>query len=88
MKQRWLNLAEVIDAFRIVPRTLTLGAAGGYTAYFYDSVQWVRGIYEATGSIPPEVATYAGGTVSALGLILTLLINKYFDSGRRWNETD
>lgn len=85
MKEKWLAAAEILDAYRVIPRVLVSAASAGYAWYFYDSVQWVRGIYAVTGDIPTAVATYAGGTVSALGMVLTLLINKYFDGGRQWN---
>lgn len=82
----WLHLAEVVDAWRVVPRLLVLVCVVGYTLYFVDSYLWIKEIYEAKETVPGSVAGYVGGTLSALGGVLTLLINKYFSSGRKWTD--
>ena len=83
-KQFWLDIAEIVDAHRVIPKTILFMTMWGYTWFVMDSYEWVKGIYVVKGEIPTAVAAYAGGTISALGGVLTLLINKYFSGGRNW----
>jgi len=86
-KQAWLDIAEVIDAHRIIPKLILVLAFFGYGMYAYDSYIWVKEIYKTTNDIPTSVAAFAGGTLSALGGVLTLMVNKYFEGGRKWTGT-
>lgn len=85
-KKLWLERAEVLDAYRIIPRIILAATFTGYTIFAVDTYAWVRDIYAATGDIPTSVAAYAGGTLSALSGVLTLVINKYFEGGRKWTS--
>lgn len=84
-KQDWLDIAEVIDAHRVIPKLILVAAFTGYGVLTYDSYLWVKSIYETTGDVPIAVAAFAGGVVSSLGGVLTLLVNKYFGGGRKWD---
>lgn len=83
-KQTWLNIAEIIDAHRFMPKMILVLAFVGYGMLTYDTYFWVKEIYEQTKGIPTSVALFAGGVVSSLGGVLTLLVNKYFEGGRKW----
>ena len=85
-KQAWLDAAEVIDAHRFIPKLILVLVFVGYGMLTYDMYIWVKGIYEATKDIPGSVAAFAGGTLSGLGGVFTLLVNKYFEGGRRWEK--
>jgi len=85
-KQTWLDIAEVIDAHRVFPKTILILVLSGYGVLTYDTYFWVKEIYIQTSTIPTSVALFSGGVVTALGGVLTLLINKYFEGGRKWNE--
>jgi hypothetical protein len=81
-----LELAETIDSFRMVPRILVGIFTIAYIVYFVDQIVWVKEIYKATGNIPTSVATFSGATLSALGGILSMIIGKYFTTGRKWGN--
>jgi len=85
-KQKWLDLAEVVDAHRFVPKLILILAFTGYGMLTYDTYFWVKGIYAETKDIPASVAMFAGGVVSSLGGVLTMLVNKYFEGGRKWEK--
>lgn len=85
-KQAWLDIAEVIDAHRIVPKLILTLAFVGYGMFTYDTYFWIKEIYAQTKDVPISVAAFAGGTLSSLGGVLTMLVNKYFDGGRQWRE--
>ncbi len=87
-KQHWLDLAESIDAHRVIPKLIVLMIAIGYAWFAIDSYQWIKEIYETTKDVPVPVAGFVGGTMSALGTVLMLVINKYFDGGRDWSKDD
>jgi hypothetical protein len=83
-KQAWLDVAEIMDAHRIIPKIIILTVFIGYGMLTYDTYFWIKEIYIKTGEIPATVSAYAGGTISALGMVLTLMVNKYFEGGRKW----
>lgn len=83
-KQEWLDIAEVIDAYRVVPKLILVLLFSGYVWFAVDTYEWIRSIYETKGTIPGTVTAYAAGTLSALGGVLGLVIGKYFDGGRKW----
>ena len=85
-KQEWLDLAEVLDAHRVFPKVIMVLCYVAYGVFSYDSYVWIKDIYEATKGVPTSVATFAGATLSALGGVLTMLTNKYFEGGRRWTN--
>jgi len=85
-KQGWLDIAEVIDAHRIFPKLILGLTFIGYGMLTYDMYFWVKDIYIQTSTIPTSVALFSGGVVTALGGVLTLLINKYFEGGRKWGS--
>ena len=81
-KEKWLVWAELIDCYRIFPRLMWLIVAFGYFWFSYDLYTWIKGM-----EVLSEVAVmFAGGTISALGGVLMLVTNKYFDSGTDWSK--
>lgn len=85
-KQEWLDVAEVVDAHRIFPKLMLMLVFIGYGMLTYDTYFWVKGVYGQTSNIPTAVAAFAFGVVSSLGGVLTLIVNKYFDGGRKWEK--
>ena len=86
-KKTWLDFAEILDAWRIVPRLILLFTMASYCWFTLDTYEWIKGIYLTTNTVPVSVAAYAGGTISTLGGVLTLIINKYFSGGRDWTKS-
>jgi 4-hydroxybenzoate polyprenyltransferase len=87
-KQFWLDIAEVMDAHRVIPKLLVLVVMAMYAWFAYDSYTWVKTLVEANPELPAAVQAFVGGTLSALGAVLMLIINKYFDGGRDWTKKD
>lgn len=72
-KQMLLNLAEIIDAYRVVPRAMLL--AYGYVAW--DILAWIQGV-------PVVTTQHAAILASVLGLAAPLA-GFYQSTGRPWN---
>lgn len=85
-KQDWLDVAEVLDAHRVFPKIILALVFTGYGVLTYDSYVWVKDIYMQTKDIPVVVAAFTGGVVSSLGGVLALLVNRYFEGGRKWER--
>jgi len=85
-RQAWLTVAEVVDAHRIFPKLILALAFAGYGMLTLDTYLWVKGIYAETQNVPVTIVAFAGGVVSSLGGVLTLLVNKYFEGGRKWTN--
>ena len=86
-KQKWLDLAEILDAYRIIPRLILVFLYIAYLWFSIDTYMWVKHIYEITKTIPNSVAAFSAATMSALGTVIGIVTNKYFDSGRKWIKT-
>lgn len=74
-KIRCLDLAEVTDAWRVVPRIILFG----YGALCWELAKWAM----AKPDISASQAAFAGGII---GLAVPLT-NFYFNSGRVWTTT-
>jgi hypothetical protein len=74
MKQRWLDAAEVADAWRIVPRLLLLG----YGYMLYDAGTWFMALEVPNGAQSAYVSILWGAAAVVSGL--------YFNTGRRWGD--
>jgi len=72
-QDKWLKLAERIDAFRVFPRIFVMGY--GYMAM--DIWFWVK-------TVPTLTATQSAFTTSIVGLCIPLL-GWYFSTGRKWS---
>ena len=70
---RWLRLAERIDALRVFPRLFVFG----YGAIAYEVWHWVR-------DLPDLTTSQAAFTTTVLGLCIPLL-GWYFNTGRKWS---
>ena len=85
-KQKWLDAAEIMDAHRVIPKIITFTVMAMYAWFAYDSYTWVKTIVAESDTLPPAVAAFVGATLSALGGVLMLVINKYFGGGRDWSK--
>lgn len=71
------DLAFLINRYRIFPRLFVIVVGFAYFWFAYDAYMWIKGM-----EVISTVATaFVGGTLSALGGILVMLLNKYFDTG-------
>ena len=81
-KEKWLDIAEVIDALRVIPRALL--AAGWILAFTY--VYFVTGWYIGLENPTSWDMGFISSTISSLFLAVQALTGKYFDSGGSWKD--
>lgn len=86
-KQTFLDVAEVLDAFRTIPRimliavfTFVLWYTYEFTAFYFDLIEqegvtdWKLTAYSGFGALTiPALVGFAGGITKA-----------YMDSGKKW----
>jgi hypothetical protein len=70
LKQRLLDAAEVVDAWRVFPRLYL----GFFLAFIYDLHQW----YITVATAPDYYANLVFGAIS-------VLTGLYMGSGRKWD---
>jgi hypothetical protein len=85
-KQTWLDMAEVIDAWRVVPRglivtfvTFTVCIVSNLLAWYMDLPAAER-VMEASG--------FAFGVITAITGLLTAAIKIYVSTGRNWDDSE
>lgn len=86
-KRWWLDLAEVLDAHRLIPKVFVIAYASFYAVLLWDVWQWIKGMIEMDLE-PMDIVALAGIpgiVISALGGILGTITKKYFETGRKWN---
>ena len=74
MREMNLIIAELLDAYRIVPRILMFG----YAALLWESSRWYMALTDPTS----QQTTFIGLLWGACGLITKW----YFDTGRKWTS--
>lgn len=75
-KTRWLELAEVVDAFRLIPRTLM----SVYIWFLVDIHFWFKALEEPS-TAQQLYANIVWGAFAILG-------GWYFNTGRKWKDVD
>lgn len=71
-KQSLIDAAEVIDAWRLLPRAFVIG----YGWLAWDVHQWVKSL--------PDISTQQGAYAGAIVGLCVPLLGWYFHSGRKW----
>ena len=81
-KKSWLNVAEVFDAWRIIPRAVLVSVLAFAGFYIYDISMWYMGLpaIERTAG----VSGFAGVTIPALFGLAGKMIDWYLKTGRSW----
>lgn len=90
-KQKWLDIAEVIDAFRVIPRTLLIAYGIFYLWYIEHVTSWYFEYMAMTEKIDIAAVTGSTGfvtaTITALGGMFTWFAgNVYMKTGRTWGK--
>jgi len=81
-KQWWLDVAEVMDALRLIPRLVLAITIMSYLTYCYWITMWWTELLN-----PSNVQTALPAiTVPALGGVVTAVINRYMVTGRKWGN--
>lgn len=73
-KQKWLDIAEIVDAFRVIPRAIL--ALSGYL--IWNVVTWFMELNDPSTQQAALVTVVVGIIPGIAGL--------YQSSGRKWNE--
>ena len=83
-KHQFLNAAEIIDSFRVVPR-LFLGATFGWCVYLTD---WLIGWYVHLPHAERSIEASGFASVTQLGVLgfLKLVYTEYARTSRDWND--
>lgn len=72
MKKKWLEFAEVLDSFRVVPRII-LGLYGYFVFYI---TEWYMNI--------PDPSNQQMGLITAVIGVAAFVVQIYSNSGRKW----
>ncbi len=81
-----MNLAEVVDALRILPRFLLLSY--GYYVYHitWKTLNWYMSLPAAERTL--EASGLAAGIVTAITGMGSWFLKVYISSGRNWSARD
>lgn len=71
------SLAVLINEYRVFPRLFVIIVGLAYFWFALDAYTWIKGMEV----ISPVATAFVGTTLSALGGVLVMLLNKYFDTG-------
>lgn len=82
-KQKWLDLAEAMDALRVVPQSLLYGYFIFAGVYVVKMSTWYMALPAAERTA--EVSAFVGGTITAICGIGSLCVKFYVQSGRSWD---
>ncbi len=75
-KKLVLTIAELIDAFRLVPRLVLVG----YALLVWSVVSWYMGL--------PDPSTQHAALVTIVVGIIAPIVGLYQSSGRKWTNKD
>ena len=82
-KQLWLDLAESVDALRLVPRILILGFAIFAIDQISEMLDWYQGLPAAERAV--EASGFAFLVIGTIAGLFTKSMDYYFKTGRKWN---
>lgn len=85
-KQKWLDIAEVIDAWRIMPRVLVVTFMLFTIFIVADTLEWYKTLPVTERQL--EASGFAFGVITAVSGLLTAVIKIYQSTGRRWSGDD
>ena len=89
MTDRWLHVAERVDAFRLVPRLIMLGYYTFFIKAWFFVTEWFMA-YDWNNIEDPAIAlTIAGFPAVILGIltgVLASLTKSYWAGGRDWSK--
>jgi len=81
VKSRFLDIAELIDAYRVFVRLIMVAYAAGYFYLVIEIWEWFKMMPDPTTT----QTAFATGLLSVVGGLLTFLTNTYVKTGRHWN---
>lgn len=81
-KQFWLNLAELIDAYRLMPRAILAASLAFAGWYIYAITVWYMALPLIERTV--EVSGFAGLTIPAVFGLAGKMVDWYLKTGRSW----
>lgn len=81
-KATWLAAAEVVDAFRVVPRLILFGYSMWTVKVVWYVLDWYTALPAAERSL--EASGLAAGVITAVTGLATWAIKVYLAGGRDW----
>ncbi len=84
-KEKWLAAAEVVDAWRVVPRIIMFGYCVWTIDVVWKLLAWYMALPGPERSL--EASGFAAGVITAVTGLNTFAIRVYVYSGRKWNGT-
>lgn len=81
-KEKWLTTAEVLDAFRIIPRLVLLAVLGFAGWYIVEVTMWYMNLPHIERTA--QVSGFAGVTIPAVFGLAGKMIDWYLKTGRSW----
>lgn len=85
-QQRALQIAELIDAFRVIPRILILGFAYFSIAVVWYLLEWYIGLPAAERGA--EASGFAFGVITVVVGLFTNAVKLYQQTGRQWGHNE
>ena len=83
-KRKWLDIAEVIDGWRVVPRILVISFTLFTILTVADLLDWYKALPAIERQL--EASGFAFGVITALSGLLTAVIKIYQSTGRKWGD--
>ena len=84
-KQIWLDIAETIDAWRLVPRTLLFSYCIWVSNIVAQVLTWYQHLPGTERSL--EASGMAAAVITAVTGLATWVFKIYSDGGRDWTQT-
>jgi hypothetical protein len=85
-KQKWLDMAEVIDAWRVVPRGLVITFVAFTVCVVTSLLSWYMDLPSQERVL--EASGFAFGVIGSVTGLLTLTIKTYQSTGRKWEDSE
>ena len=85
-KEKWLFGAELIDAYRVMPRVVLASALGFAAWYIIEITMWYMALPLAERTV--EVSGFAGLTIPAVFGLAGKMVDWYLKTGRSWGKKE
>lgn len=83
-KDKLLFGAELIDAYRVMPRIMLAAVLGFAAWYIVEITMWYMGLPMAERTV--EVSGFAGLTIPAVFGLAGKMVDWYLKTGRKWTK--
>ena len=83
-KQKWLDRAEVVDAWRVVPRLLIFGFCAWFAYQTYYLITWYTNLPIAAQTT--QASSFCFGCFTAMSGMGGYVFKTYAGGGRNWAD--